>query len=46
MRGYCKYCDSLIEEEDILRDFDPNTHELIWYGCLACYKKRREQVVR
>jgi len=40
MTGYCKYCDSLIDEEEIMRAVDSDTHQVIWVGCAACYKKR------
>ena len=37
MTGYCKYCDTLTD--DIVRDFNDN-HNMVWSGCLNCYKKR------
>lgn len=41
MSGYCKYCDSLIDVDEIVRAFD-DEHRLIWVGCLPDYQKRLE----
>ena len=42
MTGYCKYCDSVIDDNEMLRVFDSDKHQLVWVGCLPCYNKRTE----
>jgi len=41
MTGYCKYCDSIIPDEEIIRAFNAE-HRMVWTGCLSCYEKRNE----
>lgn len=41
MSGYCKYCGSLIDIEDIVREFDSDKY-LVWVGCRSCYVRRKE----
>jgi hypothetical protein len=42
MSGYCKYCNLLVDEEEIIKVFDSNPRQLVWVGCRTCYKKRTE----
>lgn len=39
MSGYCKYCDSLVSDEEIVKAYS-DEHRLVWVGCLSCYQKR------
>jgi hypothetical protein len=41
MSGYCKYCGSLIDEDNTIRTYkyDLRSHQLTWVGCVPCYKK-------
>jgi len=45
MSGYCKHCDTIIEDNSIVRAYDDN-HRLVWSGCLSCYDKRNELIRR
>ncbi len=40
MTGYCKYCDSLVEEKDMVKL--TKDHRFVWVGCYPCYKKKTE----
>jgi len=44
MTGYCKYCDSLINEDETIRAINSDTHQVIWVGCRTCYEKRIESM--
>jgi len=46
MTGYCKYCDSMIDDNRTIRLRDSDTGQLIWVGCLTCHKKRIELMRR
>ena len=41
MTGYCKYCDRIIDDSEIICAFNDN-HQMVWSGCLNCYEKRTE----
>ena len=41
MTGYCKYCDSLIKDDDVIRAYNDDGR-LTWVGCCPCYQKRIE----
>ena len=40
MSGYCKHCDSLTNENDIVKLYDSD-HNLVWTGCFDCFEKQR-----
>ena len=39
MTGYCHYCGSLIQDEDMIHTYD-DKHRLKWTGCFPCYQKK------
>ena len=41
MNGYCKWCDTIIPDADVIEALD-NSHRVVWSGCLSCHNKRNE----